>query len=117
MMADDCPYCRILADRMRSTADDLASFAGGVIGGRIAGPRGTLIGQELAPRIIEQGALKIASSVKRKRRQTKGQKKRSRAMSTAMKKASSKAKIKNGKFRKGWNQSRMMKYAHKICRG
>lgn len=36
------------------------------------------------------------------------------ALSRAMKKAYKKAHLKNGKFRKGWNRSRMLKYAHKI---
>jgi len=31
-----------------------------------------------------------------------------------MKKAYKKSHTKSGKFRKGWNQSRMLKYAHKI---
>ncbi len=35
-------------------------------------------------------------------------------MSKALKIANKKAKLKSGKFRKGWNRSRMMKYAHKI---
>jgi len=35
-------------------------------------------------------------------------------LSRAMKKAYKKAHLKNGKFRKGWNRSRMLKYAHKI---
>ena len=37
-----------------------------------------------------------------------------RGMSSALKKANKKAKLKSGKFRKGWDRSRMMKYAHKI---
>jgi len=32
----------------------------------------------------------------------------------AMKAAHSRAKKKNGEFRKGWDKSRMMSYAHKI---
>jgi len=35
-------------------------------------------------------------------------------MSKALKTANKKAKLKSGKFRKGWDRSRMMKYAHKI---
>ena len=37
-----------------------------------------------------------------------------KGMSRALKMANKKAKLKNGKFRKGWNQRRLMKYAHKI---
>jgi len=36
------------------------------------------------------------------------------ALSRAMKKAYSHAHKKNGDFRKGWDRSRMLKYAHKI---
>jgi len=115
MMVEDCPYCRILADRMKSTADELASFAGGVIGSRIGGPRGAMIGGQLAPRIIEKGALTLRDVVKKKRKATAGQKRRSKNMSKAMKKANSKAKLKDGSWRKGWNQKRLMQYANKVC--
>jgi len=37
-----------------------------------------------------------------------------RGMSAAMKKANKRAKKKDGSFRKGWNRSKLMKYAHKI---
>jgi len=40
--------------------------------------------------------------------------KKNPALSRAMKKAYKKAHLKNGKFRKGWNRSKMLKYAHKI---
>jgi hypothetical protein len=46
-----------------------------------------------------------------KRRRTRG---KDPKLSKAMKEAHKKAKTKNGKFRKGWDQSRMLKYAHKI---
>jgi len=115
MMVEDCPYCRILADRMKSTADELASFAGGVIGARIGGPQGRLIGAAVAPTIIERGALAIRDVVKSKRKQSAAQKRRSRNMSKAMSKANGKAKLKNGSWRRGWNQKRLMEYAHKVC--
>lgn len=35
-------------------------------------------------------------------------------LSRALKAANSRAKLKSGKFRKGWNQKRLMKYAHKL---
>lgn len=35
-------------------------------------------------------------------------------LSRAMKKAYSHSHKKNGEFRKGWNRSKMLKYAHKI---
>ena len=40
--------------------------------------------------------------------------KKNPALSRAMKKAYKRSHTKSGKFRKGWNQSRMLKYAHKI---
>ena len=40
--------------------------------------------------------------------------KKNPALSRAMKKAYSHAHKKNGDFRKGWDRSRMLKYAHKI---
>lgn len=46
-----------------------------------------------------------------KRRKSRG---KDPKLSKAMKAAHKKAKTKNGKFRKGWSQSRMLKHAHKI---
>ena len=40
--------------------------------------------------------------------------KKNPALSRAMKKAYSHSHKKNGDFRKGWDRSRMLKYAHKI---
>lgn len=37
-------------------------------------------------------------------------------MSRAMKRANEKARKKDGSFRKGWDQARLMSYAHKIRR-
>ncbi len=37
-------------------------------------------------------------------------------MSKCLKMANAKGKLKNGKFRKGWDQSRIMTYAHKLCK-
>ena len=44
----------------------------------------------------------------------KRQGKKNPALSRAMKKAYSRSHKKNGDFRKGWDRSRMLKYAHKI---
>ena len=51
-------------------------------------------------------------NVKRTRKKTKTD----RTMSSCLKQANAKGKLKNGKFRKGWDQSRIMTYAHKLCR-
>ena len=48
----------------------------------------------------------------RKPRKRKG--KPLRGMKSAMKKAHARAKKKDGSFRKGWDQSRLMSYAHKV---
>ncbi len=58
---------------------------------------------------VVRGARKVSRAVKSVR---KG--KAPSGMSKALKTANKKAKLKSGKWRKGWNQSRMMKYAHKI---
>jgi len=114
---------------MRSTADRLANLAGGIVGGavgtqvamRTGNPThivaGRAAGAGLAPRLIEDAALGLYSKVtgRKKRRQSNGQKKRSRAMSKSMKRASSRARLKSGDFRKGWNQKRLMQLAHKYC--
>jgi len=49
---------------------------------------------------------------KRTRKKTKTD----RTMSSCLKQANAKGKLKNGKYRKGWDQSRIMTYAHKLCR-
>ena len=58
---------------------------------------------------VVRGVRKASRAVKKVRRG-----KAPSGMSKALKLANSKAKKKNGDFKKGWNKSRMMKYAHKI---
>jgi hypothetical protein len=55
-----------------------------------------------------------APSPKRKRTRTKS--KRDGKMSRALKTVNKRAKKKNGDFKKGWDQSRVMKEAHKLAR-
>lgn len=59
-----------------------------------------------------EGAVEEARVSKKTRKKTKND----RLMSRAMRDAADHAKKKNGEFRKGWNQSKMMKYAHKLRR-
>ncbi len=59
-------------------------------------------------------SLGAASRVVTKTSKPKRKGKKNPALSRAMKKAYKKAHLKNGKFRKGWNRSKMLKYAHKI---
>ena len=51
-----------------------------------------------------------------KPKRTRKKTKTDRTMSSCLKQANAKGKLKNGKFRKGWDQSRIMTYAHKLCR-
>ena len=48
------------------------------------------------------------------RDRTRKKTKNDRNMSVALSKANSKAKKKNGDFRSGWDQSRLMTYAHSL---
>jgi len=77
---------------------------------------GAAIGSAMAPRIIETGALALAGAVKKKRRQSKGQKSRARNMSKAMKKANSMGRLKSGSYRKGWDAKKVMRTAHRLCK-
>ena len=121
IIADDCPECRLASLVMRQTADRLSQFAGGIVGGAIGARRGKVlegraIGAAVAPRLIEDSALAIRDFVKPKRKQTKGQKSRSKKMSKAMKKASSMGRLKSGKYRKGWDAKKIMKTANRLCK-
>lgn len=49
---------------------------------------------------------------KRTRKKTKMDK----TMSRCLKEANTRGKLKNGKFRKGWDQRRIMTFAHKLCK-
>jgi hypothetical protein len=51
-----------------------------------------------------------------KTKRTRKKTKTDRTMSSCLKQANARGKLKNGKLRKGWNQSRIMTYAHKLCR-
>lgn len=51
-----------------------------------------------------------------KKRRTRKKSSSDRKMSVALKEATAKAKKKNGSFKKGWNQSRLMKEAHRLKR-
>jgi len=104
---------------MRQTAD--SNFAGGIVGSAIGARRGkpvegAAIGSAMAPRLIEQGAFAIRDLVKKPRKQSKGQKTRSRNMSKAMKKANSQGRLKSGAYRKGWDAKKVMKTAHRLCK-
>lgn len=51
-----------------------------------------------------------------KPKRTRKKTKTDRTMSSCLKAANAKGKLKNGNFRKGWDQRRIMTYAHKLCR-
>lgn len=44
---------------LRQTADALSGAVGGFVGGRIAGPRGAVVGRAVAPKLIEKGAMRV----------------------------------------------------------
>ena len=66
----------------------------------------------LTPVVGRKAARKVARTGSRVQRKASGT--ALKGMSRALKRANKSAKLKNGKFRKGWNQRRLMKYAHKI---
>ena len=68
--------------------------------------------RSLTPVIGKKAARKVSRSGAKIQRKASGT--ALKGMSRALKRANKKAKLKNGKFRKGWNQRRLMKYAHKI---
>jgi hypothetical protein len=51
-----------------------------------------------------------------KRRVTKAARKTRSKLSKALKQINKKAKLKSGKLRKGWSQSKIMREAHKLAR-
>lgn len=64
--------------------------------------------------IIQRSSFQMWPMLKPKR--TRKKTKTDKTMSSCLKQANAKGKLKNGKFRKGWDQSRIMTYAHKLCR-
>lgn len=59
-----------------------------------------------------EGAVEEERESRRTRKKTKNDK----IMSKAMRQANARAKKKNGDFRKGWDRSRLMSYAHSLRR-
>jgi hypothetical protein len=59
-----------------------------------------------------EGAHEEAVEAKRSRKKTS----RDRKMSTALRQANDRGRKRNGDLRKGWNQSRIMKLAHKLAK-
>jgi len=68
----------------------------------------THMGEE---RITARRAFEDTKQEKKKRKKTPRDKKMSRALQAA----NDRARKNNGDFRKGWNQSRCMTLAHKLC--
>ena len=61
-----------------------------------------------ADKAIRSGVRKVATSAAAKKTRA--------AMSKHLRTANGKARKKNGDFKKGWNQARVMKEAHRLCR-
>ena len=68
----------------------------------------------LPPVIGKSAGRKVAKTGARIQRRASG--KALKGMKSALKKANAKARKKNGSFKKGWTQSRVMKEAHRIRR-
>lgn len=60
------------------------------------------------------GATADSSPAVTKKRRTRKKSSSDKKMSVALKEATAKAKKKNGSFKKGWNQSKLMKEAHRL---
>ena len=69
-------------------------------------------GRALTPVLGKRGARRVAKTGAKVQRKASGT--ALKGMSRALKLANKRAKRKDGKFRKGWNQRKLMKYAHKI---
>lgn len=70
-----------------------------------------VIGPMIAP-MIGREYTAPGNPIVRTRKKTK----RDKAMSRGLREAQAKARKKNGDFKKGWNQSRVMKEAHRLAR-
>lgn len=124
VLAEDCPGCILAAEIMRKAADTLAGTAGAVVGAGLGGlmtartgdpswvARGRVAGAVVAPKLVEETALGIRDKLKR----TKKQKARDKKLSKAMKTANGMGRKKNGEWKKGWDNSRVMTTAHRMCK-
>ncbi len=56
----------------------------------------------------------VTSRSQKKKRRTRKKSASDNKMSRALKEATAKGKLKSGAWRKGWNQSRVMKEAHRL---
>lgn len=75
------------------------------------------LARTLAGRACEVGVVRSARGVKKgAQKVAKGTRKAAKGMDRALKEAHQKAKKKNGDFKKDWDQSRLMKTAHKLRR-
>jgi hypothetical protein len=109
---------------LRGIADALSATAGGTVGGLIGGLsrdpanilRGRAVGAALGPQVVERGAEYVAGKIRSKRKTSSKQKARARTQKKAMATVQTRARKKNGKFKKGWDQSRLMRAMHSECR-
>ena len=68
----------------------------------------------LTPVIGKSSGRKVAKAGARSQRRASGT--ALKGMASALKKANAKARKKNGSFKKGWTQARVMKEAHRLRR-
>ena len=115
-----CPGCTERQRTIRALADILAgtggAIAGGAIGTYYGGPRGGLVGaelgQEVAPYLIEEAALRVADVPRKAKRKAS---KYSKKYAKAFRKVQKKYKMKDGCWRKG-GYRRCVKAAHKLAK-
>lgn len=81
--------------------------------------RGLLMAGGVNPEIadvVSQSAPVKSADKKVKTAVKRGSTRASRKLGRALKQVNKKAKLKSGKFKKGWSRSRVMKEAHKLAK-
>ena len=73
------------------------------------------VNEQLADSVAYSGPVEKLDQ-KAKKKVKRGATASSRKLGRALKKINKKAKLKSGKFKKGWNRSKVMKEAHKLVK-
>ena len=94
----DCPTCAVIYGALRAV--------------RVPDKAARKISRSRTARAVDQSAKRQTKKGIRRVVPTKAAKK----MSKYLKEANAKARKKNGSFKKGWSQSRVMKEAHRLRR-
>ena len=94
----DCPTCAVIYGALRSV--------------RVPDKAARKISRSRTARAVDQAAKRQTKKGIRRVATTKA----ARKMSTYLKEANAKARKKNGSFKKGWDQRRVMREAHRLRR-